>query len=180
VDTVHQGDREGEKGVHHINAVDEVTQWEVVGCTAKISEHYLLPILEAMLHQFPFKIRGVHSDNGSEFVNHTVAKLLNKLLVEFTKSRANRSNDNALVEGKNGAVISKHMGYEYIGAGHSECIQKFYMAHFNTYLNYRAKAVTGRVRLRPSSPMTEASGRGRTNKPIMRRRTSLRRFSARS
>jgi transposase InsO family protein len=89
VDTVHQGDREGEKGVYHINAVDEVTQWEVVGCTAKISERYLLPILEAILHQFPFKIRGFHSDNGSEYINRTVAQLLNKLLVEFTKSRAN-------------------------------------------------------------------------------------------
>jgi transposase InsO family protein len=100
------------------------------------SERYLLPILEAILHQFPFEIRGFHSDNGSEFVNRRVAQLLNKLLVEFTKSRANRSNDNALVEGKNGAVIRKHMGYEYIAAEHSERIQKFYVAHFNTYLNY--------------------------------------------
>lgn len=136
LDTVHQGDREGEKGVYHINAVDEVTQWEVVGCAAKISEHYLIPILEAILHQFPFQIRGFHSDNGSEYVNHRLARLLNKLLVEFTKSRANRSNDNALVESKNGAVIRKHMGYEYIGAEHSERIQKFYVAHFNVYLNY--------------------------------------------
>ena len=136
LDTVHQGDREGEKGVYHINAVDEVTQWEVVGCAAKISEHYLIPILEAILHQFPFQIRGFHSDNGSEYVNHRLARLLNKLLVEFTKSRANRSNDNTLVESKNGAVIRKHMGYEYIGAEHSERIQKFYVAHFNVYLNY--------------------------------------------
>ena len=136
VDTVHQGDRDGQKGVYHINAVDEVTQWEVVGCTEKISEHYLKPILEAILHQFPFQIRGFHSDNGSEFINHTVAQLLNKLLVEFTKSRASRSNDNALVEGKNGAIIRKHMGYEHIGSQHAERIQKFYTAHFNVYLNY--------------------------------------------
>lgn len=104
VDTVHQGDWEGEKGVYHINAVDAVTQWEIVGCTSRISEQYLLPVLEAMLHQFPFRILGFHADNGSEFVNHTVAKLLDKLLIEFTRSRPNRSSDNALVEGKNGAV----------------------------------------------------------------------------
>jgi hypothetical protein len=76
VDTVHQGDLDGVKGVYHINAVDEVTQWQVVGATAQISESYLIPVLEAMLRQFPFRIRGFHSDNGSEFVNHTVAKLL--------------------------------------------------------------------------------------------------------
>jgi predicted DNA-binding transcriptional regulator AlpA len=73
VDTVHQGDWEGAKGVYHLNAVDAVTQWEVVGCTARISEHFLAPVLEAMLHQFPFPILGFHADNGSEFINHTVA-----------------------------------------------------------------------------------------------------------
>ena len=79
VDTVHQGDLDGTKGVYHINAVDEVTQWEVVGAAAQISEAWLMPVLEAMLAQFPFRIRGFHPDNGSEFINHTVARLLNKL-----------------------------------------------------------------------------------------------------
>jgi transposase InsO family protein len=83
----------------------------VVGATAQISEAYLVPILEAMLAQFPFQIRGFHSDNGSEFINHTVEKLLNKLLIEQTKSRPRHSNDNGLVECKNGAVVRKHMGY---------------------------------------------------------------------
>lgn len=136
VDTVHQGDWEGEKGVYHINAVDAVTQWEIVGCVPRISERYLLPVLEAMLHQFPFRILGFHADNGSEFVNYTVAKLLNKLLVEFTRSRPNRSSDNALVEGKNGAVIRKHLGYGHIASEHADQIQRFYTAHFNPYLNY--------------------------------------------
>ncbi len=65
-----------------------------------------------------------------------VAKLLNKLLVEFTKSRAYRTTDNALVEGKNGAVVRKHIGYGPIGAVHAEAWQKFYTAYFNPYLNY--------------------------------------------
>jgi len=137
VDTVHQGDCDGQKGVYHINAVDQVTQWEVVGCTERISEQHLAPVLEAMLHQFPFSIRGFHADNGSEFVNHTVARLLNKLMVEeFTRSRANRTQDNALVEGKNGAVIRKHIGYGHIAGEHAEQLHQFYAAHFNPYLNF--------------------------------------------
>jgi transposase InsO family protein len=136
VDTVHQGDREGVKGVYHINAVDEVTQWQVVGCTPAISEAWLEPLLESMLKQFPFVIRGFHSDNGSEFVNHTVAKLLEKLLIEQTKSRPRHSNDNGLVEAKNGAVIRKYMGYSHIAAPHAERIQGFYEEHFNGYLNF--------------------------------------------
>jgi transposase InsO family protein len=147
VDTVHQGDWEGEKGVYHINAVDAVTQWEIVGCAPRISEQYLLPILEAMLHQFPFRILGFHADNGSEFVNHAVAKLLDKLLVEFTRSRPNRSSDNALVEGKNGAVIRKHLGYGHIASEHADRIQRFYMAHFNPYLNYHRPCGFAQVQL---------------------------------
>jgi transposase InsO family protein len=136
VDTVHQGDLDGVKGVYHINAVDEVTQWEVVGATPLISEAYLLPVLDAMLEQFPFRIRGFHSDNGSEFINHTVARLLNKLLIEQTKSRPRHSNDNGLVEAKNGAVVRKHMGYTHIAAPHAAAIEKFYEQHFNPYLNF--------------------------------------------
>jgi hypothetical protein len=48
VDTVHQGDQDGFKEVYHINAVDEVTQWETVGAVAQISEAWLIPVLEAM------------------------------------------------------------------------------------------------------------------------------------
>ena len=90
-----------------------------------------------MLHQFPFKILGFHCDNGSEYLNKNVVQLLNKLLVEeFTKSRTYRTTDNALVEGKNGAVVRKHIGYGPIGCEHAESLQKFYTAHFNPYLNF--------------------------------------------
>lgn len=149
VDTVHQGDWEGAKGVYHINAVDTVTQWEIVGCAERISEQHLLPVLEAMLHQFPFRVLGFHADNGSEYVNHKVAEMLNKLTVEFTRSRPNRSSDNALVEGKNGAVIRKHLGYGHIASEHAERIQAFYTAHFNPYLNYHRPCGFAQVRLDP-------------------------------
>jgi hypothetical protein len=136
VDTVHQGDEGSEKGIYHINAVDEVTQWEVVGAVPLISEAWLIPVLEAMLAQFPFTIRGFHSDNGSEFINHTVEKLLNKMLIEQTKSRPRHSNDNGLVEAKNGAVIRKHIGYRHIAAPHAAAVEAFYEEHFNRYLNF--------------------------------------------
>lgn len=60
VDTVHQGDRDGEKGVYHINLIDEVTQWEIVICVEKISEAYLLPVLKEALKMFPFRIFGLN------------------------------------------------------------------------------------------------------------------------
>jgi transposase InsO family protein len=136
VDTVHQGDQDGQKGAYHINLIDVVTQWEIVLCVEQISERFLVPALEGALNMFPFRILGFHSDNGSEYINRIVASLLNKLLIEQTKSRSGRTNDNALVEGKNGSVIRKHMGYGHIPPRHAGSINEFYRTHFNDYLNY--------------------------------------------
>ena len=136
VDTVHQGDLDGKKGVYHINAVDEVTQFEIICCVEKISENFLIPILENMIRQFPFVIRGFHSDNGSEFINRRVAELLNKLLIELTKSRPRHSNDNALAECKNGAVVRKHLGYTHIPQKYAPVINQFLTVYLNPHINY--------------------------------------------
>ena len=149
LDTVHQGDQPegGEKGVYHINAGDEVSQWQVVGSTPRISEAYLEPVLEHMLRQFPFRILGFHTDNGSEFINKTVAALLNKLLIAQTKSRPRQSGDNGLVETKNGAVIRKHIGYGYIDASHADRINDFYQEFLNPYLNYHRPCAQADVKI---------------------------------
>lgn len=147
LDTVHQGDQPEAKGVYHVNAVDEVTQWQIVAAVPRISEAYLKPALLAMLRQFPFRIRGFHTDNGSEFINRTVAELLNKLLIEQTKSRPRQSGDNGLVETKNGAVIRKHIGYGYIDAGHADRINDFYREYLNPYLNYHRPCAQAEVQI---------------------------------
>lgn len=136
IDTVHQGDQDKVKGVYHINAVDEVTQFEIVCSVEKISEQYLMPALEQMLESFPFNIRGFHCDNGSEYVNQHVAKLLQKLFIEFTKSRSRHSNDNALAESKNGSVVRKIFGYTHIPQKWAPEINKFNRAYLNPYINY--------------------------------------------
>ena len=142
IDTVHQGDRDGMKGVYHINAVDMalgqplVTQWELVASVEHISEAYLLPVIRLLLAGFPFVVRGFHSDSGSEYVNHKTAELLEKLRVEFTKSRPRQTNDNALAECKNGAVIRKTMGYSHIPQQYATAINHFYADALNPYLNF--------------------------------------------
>ena len=136
IDTVHQGDSDEKKGVYHINAVDEVTQWEIVASVERISENHLVPVLENLLAGFPFVIRGFHSDNGSEFINKTVAKLLNKLLIRFTKCRPRHTNDNGLVESKNGSVVRKQLGYVYIPQACATAINQYHRDFLNVYINF--------------------------------------------
>lgn len=142
VDTVHQGDCVGgngvaaKKGVYHINLVDEVTQWEIVGSVEGISERFLVSLLEQLIKQFPWRIINFHSDNGSEYINKIIAQLLNKMMINQTKSRPRHSNDNGLVETKNGGVIRKHFGYAYIEQRHAQPINHFYQTYMNPYLNF--------------------------------------------
>jgi len=136
IDSVHQGDQDGLKGVYHINAVDCVTQWELVASCERLSEAALLPVLEALIEAFPFGILGFHADNGSEYINHTVAKLLHKLNIEFTKSRPRHSNDNALVETKNAAVVRKHLGYAHIPQRYASRLNSFHGEFLNPYVNF--------------------------------------------
>jgi transposase InsO family protein len=136
IDSVHQGDYDGLKGVYHINAVDCVTQFDLVATCERISEAYLLPVLEQLLEDFPFTILGFHADNGSEYINHTVAKLLNKLHIEFTKSRPRTTNDNALAETKNAAIVRKHLGYAHIPQRFAAQVNVFCREALNPYVNF--------------------------------------------
>jgi len=136
VDSVHQGDRDGIKGVYLINAVDEVTQFQAVFAVEHISEAYLLPVLAAMMDAFPFVIRGFHSDNGSEYINRKVAELLEKLRIEQTKSRSRQTNDNALAESKNASTVRKYLGYSHIPQHYASQVNAFTVEVLSPYLNF--------------------------------------------
>jgi transposase InsO family protein len=152
IDSVHQGDQDGIKGLYHINAVDCVTQWEVVATVQTISEAHLLPVIEQMLEQFPFEILGFHADNGSEYVNRQVAAMLDKLRIEFTRSRPRRSNDNGLAETKNGAVVRKLFGYGHIPQRHAGRFNTFCREYLNPFLNFHRPCLFATDKPDPKKP----------------------------
>jgi len=154
VDSVHGGERNGEKGVYYVNLVDEVTQFEIVICVRGISERFLGEVWSEILVSFPFGILNFHSDNGSEFINKIVADILKRMIISQTKSRPRHSNDNGLVETKNGSIIRKHFGYIYV---HEECapiINIYLDQYFNDFLDYhRPCAFPTRIQL-PNGKIT--------------------------
>ena len=113
-----------------------MTQFQLVATCEKISEAFMLPVIRQLLDGFPFVILGFHADNGSEYINYQVAKMLEKLLVEFAKSRPRHSNDNALAESKNGAVVRKHLGYAHIPQHCASLVNAFCADFLNPYVNY--------------------------------------------
>jgi hypothetical protein len=136
VDTVHQGQQDGKAGVFHINAVDTVTQWQAIGCVETISERHMIPVLEAILHQFPFRILRFHCDNGSEFINQKRGALAGKAADRVHQEPRVSNNRQRAGGGQNGATVRKHIGYGFIASDQAEAVQRFYTAHFNPYLNF--------------------------------------------
>ena len=136
-----------------------VTQFQFVGSVERIETPCLAPVLEALLQAFPFRVHGFHADNGTEFINRKVAALLEALHIdEFTKSRPRRSNDNALVESKNGSVIRKHLGHGHIPSRHAERVNAFTQQVLSPYLNFHrpclfpVEAVDAKGRVRKRYP----------------------------
>ena len=136
IESVHQSDLDRVKWMYYINAVDCVTQWELVACTERIGEAFLLPVNKAMLTAFPFRLLRFHSDNDSEYINHATAKLLEKLRFEQTKSRPRQSTDNGLAETKNAVVIRKTSGYSHIPQHFAAPINLMCMRYLIPYVNF--------------------------------------------
>ena len=135
VDSVEQGSTRAGGGVYHVDTVDEETQFQVVGSLPSLKKEHMVPLLLKIIKKYPFMIINFHADNGSEYINQYVARLLNELLIELTKSRPRHTNDNALAETKN-TVIRKWIGYGYIAKKHASDLNKFYFSCFNEYLNF--------------------------------------------
>ncbi len=133
----HLSERHTDQNTHLLAQMDEVTQMEVVVSVEKISERYLIPAFEQRLQDPPpFVVQGFHSDKGSEYIDKRVAKLLDKLRIEFTQSRSRKSNDNALAEGKNAHVLRKLFGHGHIPQRWTSLINDFSQQHLNPYINY--------------------------------------------
>ena len=157
IDSVHQGDHDGIKGVYHINAVDSVTQWEVVVCVEHLGHSFMSRAVELMVEQFPFTLQGIHADNGVEYINWRMLDLMEEARIELTKSRPRRSTDNALVEGKNGAVVRKMFGFSHIARSKAGLLNEFNHAYFNPLNNLHRPCLFASLEPDPKKP-------GRTRK----------------
>ena len=140
---MHQGDWDEHKGVYHIYTVDQITQFEAVVSVQYFSERYLIPALQQLFDILSFEVLGFHSDNGCEYVNYRVAELLEKLRIEFTKSRARHSIDNALVKCKNGHVLRKLLEHAHCAAE----LNEFHQRHLNRYVNYHRPCLFAQVEM---------------------------------
>ena len=145
-----------------LDATDVLTGWTETICVENKSQVRVFEGLQKIMKQFPFKILGIDSDNGSEFINHHLVKFCERNRITFTKSRPYKKNDNCYVEQKNWSVVRKAVGYfRYETKKEVETINQIYK-YLRLYTNYfqpqmkliEKKRIGSKVRKRYDTPKT--------------------------
>lgn len=104
------GDNNGEFHFS-LDATDVALGWTETTTVRSKGERIVATGLDELVLRFPFHIHGIHSDNGSEFINHHLARWCTSRQITFTRGRASNKNDQAHVEQKNWSVVRRSVGY---------------------------------------------------------------------
>lgn len=97
---------------YSVNQTDILTTWTETRAVLGKGERGVLQAMEEMEKSFPFPLRGIDSDNGSEFINHHLYKRCQMRSIQFTRGRPYKKDDNAHIEQKNWTHVRKLMGWE--------------------------------------------------------------------
>ena len=96
---------------YSLNATDIATGWTETCTVRSKGERIVAAGLDQLIGRFPFLILGIHSDNGSEFINHHLSRYCNLRQITFTRGRPSHSNDQAHIEQKNWSIVRRAVGY---------------------------------------------------------------------
>ena len=107
----HEGGNPRGDYAYTLDATDVCTGWTETEAVRNRAERWVFTGLEKALARFPFDIRGIDSDNGSEFINNHLLRYCTEAKITFTRSRPYRKNDNCFVEQKNYSVVRRAVGY---------------------------------------------------------------------
>ena len=113
IDTVvHSGPKLEGNMVYTVNFVDVATYWQEPVVQLGKSERATIKSIKTIQDRLPFKLRGLHPDSGSEFINFSLLNVCKKEGIELTRSRPSKKNDNCYIEQRNNSTIRYYVGYE--------------------------------------------------------------------
>jgi len=107
----HCGDRADGEFAHSLNVTDIHTTWGETRAVLGRSEHRVQTALDEIRRALPFRLQGIDSDNGSEFINDHLYRYCQAQQIQFTRGRPYKKDDNAHIEQKNWTHVRKLVGY---------------------------------------------------------------------
>src|SRR6266571_5678131 len=149
--------------VHSLNVTDIHTTWVETAAVLGKSQAAVQAALEELRQTLPFRLRGIDSDNGSEFINQHLWDYCQAQEIQFTRGRPYKKDDNAHIEQKNWTHVRKLLGYvRYDTPAAQAAIHRFYRGELRLFQNLflpsvkllRKERVGARVRRRYDAPRT--------------------------
>lgn len=159
----HNGSRSDGEFAHSLNVTDVHTTWNETRAVLGRGEVAVQEALEAIRQALPFRLRGIDSDNGSEFINDHLYRYCQALEIQFTRGRPYKKDDNAHIEQKNWTHVRKVVGYlRYDRPAAVAALNDLYQHELRLFQNLflpsvklvRKERVGARVRRRYDAPRT--------------------------
>jgi hypothetical protein len=107
----HSGECAEGEFAHSLNLTDIHTTWVETRAVLGRGQHAVQQALEELRQALPFRLQGIDSDNGSEFINAHLYGYCQRHGIQFTRGRPYKKDDNAHIEQKNWTHVRKLMGY---------------------------------------------------------------------
>lgn len=162
--------------IHSLNLTDIFTGWVETSAVMGKGSVVITKSLKKISERLPFKVLGIDSDNGSEFINHHLWNYCEEQEIQFTRSRPYKKDDNAHIEQKNWTHVRKFMGWDrYDSPEALEAMKDLYHNELSLFMNLFQPSVkliktirTGskkkRVYDKPQTPLDRLFVSGHLNK----------------
>ena len=108
----HSGDCAEGESAHSFNVTDIHTTWTETRAVMGKGQTGIVAALEDMRQRMPFVLRGIDSDNGSEFLNHHLVSYCKAQSIQLTRGRPYKKDDNAHIEQKNWTHVRRLIGWD--------------------------------------------------------------------
>ncbi len=133
----HCGDNAAGMFISTLNTSDIATAWFEAEPVMGKSQERILGGMELIEERLPFKLLGIDSDNGSEFINQQLYRHCQSRKIIFTRSRPYKKNDNAHIEQKNYTTVRQVLGYQRFDTEEVlELMKKLYRGPLRLYINF--------------------------------------------
>jgi hypothetical protein len=132
----HSGNSASGEFLHSLNVTDIHSTWVESRVVMGKSQIGVLSAMQDIERALPFKLLGIDSDNGSEFINYHLKTFCDQKNIQFTRGRPYKKDDNAHIEQKNYTHVRKILGYlRYDSQGVQKAINELYQNELQIFQN---------------------------------------------
>lgn len=151
----HSGPHASGEFIYSLNLTDIHTGWCETRPLMGKGEGGVVDALEDIRQALPFALKGIDSDNGSEFINYHLLKYCKKHRIQFTRSRPYKKDDNAHIEQKNWTHVRKLVGWDrYDTPAQLQAMQALYKGSWGIMMNLYQPCVKLKEKVRVGSRVT--------------------------